>query len=137
MRAKAPTDRRGDRSKTIAMSPEPIRIGIADAFDPADNDLFAVLHTLEADSPIEGQIFLRRICYLQQVAFEPGGGKAGDRCIDRVERRQEVANQDELARARQRLEGGQAVRFRRLATDQLGNPRQRDVPVHRRDAAAK
>ena len=69
--------------------------------------------------------------------LSPARGKAGDGGIDRVERRQEVADQDELAGARQRLEGRQAVRLVGIAADQLGDPRQRDAAVHRRDAAAE
>src|SRR5215831_41644 len=104
MKPEAPTCRSGDRGKTIAMMPEPVRIGIANAFDPADNDLFALLHALKADSPAERQFFLRRIDDLQHVAFETRGGKAGDRRIYRVERRQEITDQDKLAGARQRFE---------------------------------
>src|SRR5437870_1835921 len=102
MGAEAPADRPGDRGKTLSMPPEPVRISVTDGLDTADDDLFRLLHPLEADAPVEGQVFLGRVVDLQHVALEPGGGEAGNRRIDRVERRQEVTDQDELAGARQR-----------------------------------
>src|SRR5205814_618310 len=135
--AAATAPRSGDRGKTLTMLPEPVRISLADGLDTADNDLLWLLRPLKADAPVEGQVFLGRIADLQHVALEPGGGKAGDYRIDCVERRQKVTDQDELAGARQRLECRQTVRLRRIATNQLGDPCQRDATVHRRDAAAE
>src|SRR4029077_19755109 len=137
MEAKAPADRPGDRGKTLTMPPEPVRIGVADGLDTADYDLLRLLRPLETDSPVEGEIFLKPGVDLQHVALEAGGGKAGDRRIDRVERRQEITDQDELAGARQRLECRQTIGLGRIAADQLCNPRQRDATVHRRYAAAE
>ena len=64
--------------------------------------------------------FLGRVGDLKDVALEPSGGKTGDGGIDHLERQQEVTDQHQLARPRQGLEGGQAVRPG-FAADHLDN----------------
>ncbi len=71
------------------------------------------------------------------MALEPGCGKAGDGGIDGIERRQKIPDQNELGGARQRLKGRKAFRLWQVAADQFGNPRQRNAPAHRRNAAAE
>src|SRR3984893_15332959 len=95
MGAEAPADCPGDRGKTLSMAPKPVGVSVADGLDTADDHLLWLLGPLEADASIEGQVFLCGIADLQYVALEPGGGKAGDRRIDCVERWQSVTAQDE------------------------------------------
>src|SRR5262245_15927022 len=104
MGAEAPADRPGDRGETLPMAPKPVGVSMADGLDTADDHLLWLLGSLEADASVEGQVFLGGVADLQQVAPETSGGKAGDRRIDRVERRQKVTDQDELAGSWQRLE---------------------------------
>src|ERR1700757_1023724 len=137
MGAEAPADRPGYRGKTLTMPPEPDRISAADGLNTADDDLVWLLRPLKTDAPVKGQVFLGRVADLQHVALEPGSGKAGNRRIDRFERRQEVTDQNQPAGARQRLETRPTVGRGGIAADQLGNPRQRDATVHRRNAAAE
>ena len=94
MGAEAPADRPGDRGKTLPMAPKPIGVCVTDGLDTADDHLLWLLGSLEADASIEGQVFLGGVADLQHVALEPGGGKASDRRIDRVERRHKVTDQD-------------------------------------------
>src|SRR5271165_3373602 len=137
MEAEAPADRPGDCGEALAMAPEAGEVVVTNAFDAGNEDLFALFDPLEADASVERQVFLGRIGDLQHMALEPGGGEVSDCRVDRVERREEVADQHELAGARQGFERRQAVRFGQLQADQLDHPRQRDAPVHRRDAAAE
>src|SRR4029077_8913056 len=109
MGAEAPADRPGNRGKTLPMAPKPGGVSMADGLDTADDHLLRLFGSLETDASVEGQVFLGGGADRQHVAPEPGGGKAGDRRIDRVERRQKVTDQDELAGSRQRLERRQTV----------------------------
>ena len=79
---------------------------MADGLDTADDHLLWLLRSLKADSSIEGQVFLSGVADLQHVALEPSGGKASDRRIDCVERRQKVTDQDELAGSRRAMAHG-------------------------------
>src|ERR1700719_1385933 len=102
--------------------PEPLGISIADALDAADHDLVALLDTFKTHTPVERQVFLRRVDDLQQMALEPRRGEPGDCAVDGFRRRQEIPDKYQLRRARQRLEGGKARRIALIAADQLGHP---------------
>src|SRR5438067_2908010 len=106
--AEAPAEGCGDRGEALAMTAETVGISLADAFDAADHDLVALLDTFKAHTPIERQVFLRGVDDLQQMALEPRRRKAGDCTVDRIGRRQEIADEDQLRRARQRLESREA-----------------------------
>ena len=103
------------------------------------DDLVALLDPGEAHPPGERQVFLGRIDDLQQMAVEAGAGKAGERRVDGLERRQKIADQHQLAGARQRLEGGQA-RLAVPACPRAISSTTRDSamrPLDRRHAAAE
>src|SRR5580693_3900794 len=117
--------------------PEPLGISIADALDAADHDLVALLDTFKTHTPVEWQVFLRRVDDLQQMALEPRRGETGDCAVDGFGRRQEIPDEYELCRARQRLEGGQAGTIGLIAIDQLGDPRQCNPSADRGHAAAE
>src|SRR6202030_1153624 len=117
--------------------PEPLGISIADALDAADHDLVALLDTFKTHTPVEWQVFLRRVDYMQQMALEPRRGETGDCAFDGIRRRQEIPDEYELCRARQRLEGGQAGTIGLIAADQLGDPRQCNPSADRGHAAAE
>src|SRR6516165_8058700 len=121
VKPKAPADRSGDRRKPIAVALIAVGVIAADALDPADDDLVTLFHAGETNSSIERQIFLGRIGDLQQVALEPSCGKMRYGGIDRLERRQKVADQHELACPRQRLEVRQAS-CPGIAADHLDYP---------------
>ena len=71
---------------------------------------------LEANAAVERQLLLGRVGDLQQMALEPGAGETRrQRALIALERRQEIADQNKLPGARQRLEGRQAVRCGGLA----------------------
>src|ERR1700759_1860669 len=108
METEAPAERGGDRSQPLAVTPEPLEISIADILDAADYDLVALLHTFKAHATVEWQVVLRRIADLQQMALQPRRGKAGDCAVDGVSRRQEIPDEHQLRRTRQRLEGRKA-----------------------------
>ena len=118
---------------------EALPVILAHRFDPADHELVAFFDPFEPDAPGKRQLLLGRIDNLQQVALEPGAGELRDHRIDGFERRQEIADQHQLAGARQRLEnrqaGGCCAAIGML--DQLCQPVQRDPPAHRRDSAAE
>ena len=84
----------------------------AHALDAAEDDLLALLDAGEAHPSLERQILLGRIDDLQQVALEPGGGKARECGVDLFERRQKIADRDELGgpRQRPRIAAGSAAR---------------------------
>src|SRR5271169_6229090 len=128
MNSERPTEPSGDRAETGAVIEKAARVIVANALDAADDDLVTVLDPREPHPPIERQVLFGRVHDLKQMPFEPGAGKAGERRIDRVERRQKIADQNQLAGARQRLEGGEASRLGPLA-DQLDDPRQGNAPA--------
>src|SRR5215510_5798821 len=102
--AKAPAEGSGECSEAVAMASEPLRITIANALDPADDDLVLLFDTLEPHSSVKRQVFFRGIDNLQQMALEPRRRKARDCSVDDVEGGQEIADQRQLRGARQRLE---------------------------------
>src|SRR6516165_2935843 len=107
MKATAPAQRGRSRGKPIAMALEPAGIIAANTLDSADHHLVAVLDPFKTNASVERQVFLCRISDLKQMTFETSRGKARDRGIDGIERRQKVANQDKLGGARQGLKGRQ------------------------------
>src|SRR5580693_2822928 len=137
MEAEAPAECRRDRSEPFAVTPEPLGISFADALDAADHDLIPLLYTFKTHAPVEWQVFLRRVDDLQQMALQPRRGETGDCAVDRFGRRQEIPDEYELCRARQRLEGGQAGTIGLIAADQLGDPRQCNPSADRGHAAAE
>src|SRR6516165_612206 len=137
MKAEAPPDSRGDRGETVAMMLEPRRIIPADALDAADHHLVALLDALEAYTSVKGEVFFCRVDDLQQMALETGSGKSRHCGADRLERRQKVADENQLGKSRQRLKVGKTFPLGSLAADHLGNPRQRNPSAHRRHAAAE
>ena len=126
MNSERPTEPPGNRAKTGAMIEKAAGVIVADALDAADDDLVTLLDPCEPHPPIERQVLFGRVHDLKQMPFEPGAGKAGERGIDRVERRQKITDQNQLAGARQWLEDGEASGLGPLG-DQLDDPRQRNA----------
>src|SRR5271154_6389605 len=131
-----PTEPPGDRGETGTVIEKAARVIAADALDAADDDLVTLFDPCEPHPPIERQVLFGRVHDLKQMPLEPGAGEAGKRSIDRIKRRQEIADQNQLAGARQRLELRKAARLGPPG-DQPDDPRQSDPSADRRYAATE
>src|SRR5919206_983155 len=94
--ADRPTDRAGDRRETVAVALEALPVILAHGLDPADDQLVPLLDPFEADAAGERQFLLSRIDNLQQMTLEAGTRELRDRCMRGFERRQEIADQQQL-----------------------------------------
>ena len=102
--ARAPAD----RFQPSDMRGEARAVFAARAFDPAHQHVALALHALEAGAPPERQAFLRGVEDLQQMPVDPAAGETAYVGVDLLERRQEIADHDQMAVPWQRFEHRQA-----------------------------